>query len=119
MDHHKRALTPAQQQEYQKTGRIPDDAFDKKKAAYMMKQFKLTLVDKDTGKTIETGPQEDPLNLDGLADQPFQTQPPPSEPPKEKESSKSKKKREQREKKREQMLKHQKPLLRQPKDSKK
>ena len=76
---HLRPLTPEQQLEHQKTGKVPDDAFDRSKMGYLMNRFKLTMKDSDTGETVTPG--DSSLNEDGMAGLPIIPEPLPKNPP--------------------------------------
>lgn len=112
---HLRPMTPQQQMEYKKTGRVPDEVFDKNKMGYLMNRFKLKMTDKQTGESIEVGPaakQAVDVNEDGIGDKPFQTAQPPAEEetgdkPVPKTSSKSKREEERKKARRERILQHQ------------
>lgn len=112
---HMRPMTPQQQLEFKKTGKVPEEVFDKSKMGYMMNRFKLKMKDKVTGESIEAGSGaacngDVDVNEDGIADAPFKTVPPSPEdlgmePPKE--SSKRKKEQERKQARRERMLQKQ------------
>lgn len=108
---HLRPLTAQQQLEYKKTGKLPEDVFDKQKLGYLFKRFKLQMTDSETGESIEAGPAA-AVNEDGLANVPFKPKTieeiqEEERQLQEKESSKSKKAQEKREAKRQRMLQKQ------------